>query len=116
MSLPLPPFDLPVTTEDRLLAATITGAKTDKEVTRSAQYIRQYVNAADVLIQIIREIKEHDAKHPDHGVGCSCHDQHSGKLRQLFEAEGLYDIKESGFRASTKSLSNLMVVFHYLTR
>lgn len=45
VSLPIPPFGLPVTAADRLLAATLTGAKTDKEITRSAQYIRQYVNA-----------------------------------------------------------------------
>lgn len=44
-TLPLPPFDLPVTSDDRMLASTLTGARTDAEITRTAQFIRQYVNA-----------------------------------------------------------------------
>ena len=76
------------------------------------------------LEQIIRDIVRHDREHPDHGIGCACHDPHAGALRQLFEREGLYDIKKfteddgtpRTYHASTKSLRNLVNVFVYVIR
>lgn len=67
LPLPLPPFDLPVTGEDRLLASALTGAKTDKEITRAAQHIRQYVDAetaklraaADPFVRVHRLNESH---------------------------------------------------------
>lgn len=41
----IPPFDLPVTGEDRLVASALTGARTDREITRAAQHVRHHVNA-----------------------------------------------------------------------
>lgn len=49
-NLPLPPFDLPVTGDDRILASILTGARTDREILRSARYIRQYVDAEKAKI------------------------------------------------------------------
>ncbi len=63
MNLPMPPFDLPVTGNDRMLASELTGAITDKEITRTAQYIRQYVNAENAKL---REALAYEAKiHPE---------------------------------------------------
>jgi hypothetical protein len=73
-------------------------------------------NRTGVLEEIIREIKAHDQEHPDHGIGCACHDKHAGALRSLFHAEGLYVKEEAGFYAPTKSKLNLMCVLEYVTK
>lgn len=60
----------------------------------------------NALERIMDDIKRHDAKHPDHGVGCACHDQHAGTIRRLVAKK----------RLTEKSKSNLLRVFTYVTR
>lgn len=62
------------------------------------------------LEQIIDEIVQHDEAHPDHGVGCACHDKHSGAIRRLINERMLYKAGRD------KSLRNLIVVLSYVTR
>lgn len=58
----------------------------------------------NTLEKVIASIQEHDRLHPNHGVGCACHDVHAGAIRQLYK-----DMNE-------KSKRNLMTVLGYVTR
>jgi hypothetical protein len=59
-----------------------------------------------LLEQIITEIIDHDKDHPDHGVGCACHDKHAGAIRRLMLDRGM----------SYKNWSNLNTVLCYVQR
>jgi ABC-type nickel/cobalt efflux system permease component RcnA len=61
-------------------------------------------NAHGTLELIATEIEAHDRKHPNHGVGCACHDEHANKIRRLIRA------------MPQKSRDNLFVVLGYVTR
>ncbi len=63
-----------------------------------------------VLERIVREIKEHDAAHPDHGIGCVCHDEHARSIRVLIGNAGLNEPEH------LKSRANLKCVLNYITR
>lgn len=64
----------------------------------------------DTLETIIDEIVEHDHVHPDHGVGCACHDKHAGMIRRLVN-ERMLNVPDR-----QRSLMNLIVVLSYFTR
>lgn len=57
-----------------------------------------------VLEQIIKDIEQHDKDNPTHGVGCACHDNHSGKIRRLIA------------NMNEKSRRNFLVVLGYVYR
>lgn len=59
---------------------------------------------SNTLEKVIANIQEHDRLHPDHGVGCACHDVHAGMIRRLYQG------------VNEKSKRNLMVVLGYVTR
>lgn len=61
----------------------------------------------NTLENIIDDILRHDGAHPDHGIGCACHDKHAGAIRHLIDQR---------MRGHDKSLSNLRVVFDYVRR
>lgn len=63
-----------------------------------------------VLERIVREIKEHDKKYPDHGVGCACHDKHAREIRVLLLESGL------GADGYSKSRANFKCVLNYIVR
>ena len=63
-----------------------------------------------VLETIVDEIIKHDVEHPDHGVGCACHDKHAGAIRRMLNARML------NTHGREKSLRNLLVVIGYVTR
>lgn len=64
----------------------------------------------NTLETILEEILKHDDEHPDHGIGCACHDKHAGMIRRLFVKYGLNHPSRS------KSLENLFVVLGYISR
>lgn len=64
----------------------------------------------DTLETIIDKIIAHDRDHPDHGIGCACHDQHAWAIRRLFSEKGI-DTPET-----YKSRANLRVVLGYVCR
>lgn len=64
----------------------------------------------NTLEDIIDAILKHDKEHPDHGIGCACHDQHAASIRRLLSERGLYK------PGHAKSLGNLNVVFNYIMR
>jgi hypothetical protein len=66
--------------------------------------------SAGVLETIVDEIIKHDEDHPDHGVGCACHDRHAGAIRWMLNSRML------NVRGREKSLRNLLVVIGYVTR
>lgn len=39
-----------------------------------------------LLETIITDIINHEREHPNHGIGCSCMDEHNQKLRELIRA------------------------------
>lgn len=57
-----------------------------------------------ILEQVIAEIVAHDAEHPNHGVGCACHDQHANKIRALIRP------------MPEKSRDNVLTVLGYVYR
>ena len=61
-----------------------------------------------VLEKILKEIKEHDKAHPDHGVGCHCMDRHATSIRRL-----LY---KSDVVGADKSMCNFIRVLGYITK
>lgn len=56
------------------------------------------------LERIIEEIKFHDERFPNHGVGCTCHDEHARAIRRL-----LKDLPP-------KTRQNFLVVLGYIYR
>jgi hypothetical protein len=62
----------------------------------------------NTLETILEEILTHDEDHPDHGVGCSCMDEHARKIRELMNQEGI--------NQQPKSLSNFKCVLQYICR
>jgi hypothetical protein len=64
----------------------------------------------NTLEKIIDEIVEHDAEHPDHGVGCACLDKHASAIRRLVNERML------NRHGRDKSLRNLCVVLNYIVR
>lgn len=88
--------------------------RTDKEITEAYderfslrdvyELGRADAVANGVLEQIISGIVAHDAEHPDHGVGCACHDGQASKIRRLMA------------QMPEKSRDNLRVVIGYVMR
>ncbi len=64
----------------------------------------------NVLETIIDEIMAHDKEHPDHGIGCFCHDKHAGTIRTLLRVKGMHVPDRQ------KSRANFLVILSYLQR
>jgi hypothetical protein len=65
-------------------------------------------NKQGVLETIIRTIQKHDELHPDHGVGCACHDKNAGILRKVIN-DKMPTVPEK-----YKSRQNLRRVINYV--
>ena len=78
--------------------------------TSSWTNMRDIAHTAGVLESILDDILRHDARHPNHGVGCSCHDRHAQTIRRLLLVRG-FDTE-----AGSKSRRNLAFVLGYVAR
>lgn len=103
-TLPLPPFDLPVTSEDRILASTLTGASTDAEITRAAQYIRQYVDAVtaklrpnDMNTESVNELRSALKLSAGQGESCAVMTTQQAVRGVLLEVEQLDELNKKYF-------------------
>ncbi len=82
---------------------TNTLRKSIVKINKNSMYGKFSV-VSNTLEKVIANIQEHDRLHPEHGVGCACHDVHAGMIRRLYEG------------IDEKSKRNLMVVLGYVTR
>lgn len=61
-----------------------------------------------VLENIVKEVKEHDKDHPDHGLGCACMDKHSTAIRRLLYQKDIV--------LGDKSLGNIKRILGYICK
>ena len=67
---------------------------------------------SDTLENIIDEIVLHEEEHPDHGLGCFCHDKHAAVIRRLIKGRWM----GKNERERAKSLNNLFIVFGHVIK